>query len=265
MCWDALPCELQELILANLSLTELTRVSRTCRAIQAAFGRQMAREQKARCDLAVECFGHERIACIASLADRFLKGERVHPALDEGVIRFCSICADGTLRVNPNVGQRLTCEPADLPTEFWFWLGSPPSMSIVIKPTLAGRVSLCCNRGKKNFITVYLRRDQDVKGLALVHALLDGCLAPTFQSHGLPIHVHIRRYTDYKSVYTPQGLQAQIAPLLPFVSRYTFERKDLTGKAPTVFKEQARPWIRGLGANKEITLSVLVELMMGNG
>jgi hypothetical protein len=265
MPWCNLPHELEELIFAKLSVVESARVSRTCRAFQAAFCRQMAREQKHRCDLAVTSFGHERIACIASLADRFLKGQRMHPALDEQGVQYSSIGADGTLRVKPKVGQPLTsttrllsCKPEDLLVEFWFDYLPPPSMRIVIRPTEGGWVELRCeySAGRLGSIAVCPCGDEDVEGLALIQALLSGWLAPTSHDHYLSLCVHVQRYNANRGVYTTQGLQAQIAPLLPFASRYTFEGR--VQDAQHVFKHHARPWIRSSGANKESTLSVMV-------
>jgi hypothetical protein len=70
--WRALPYELEETILANLSLPKLARVSTTCKRFDHHFRQKLAKEQKACYDLAVARFGKERLACIAELVHGFL-------------------------------------------------------------------------------------------------------------------------------------------------------------------------------------------------
>jgi hypothetical protein len=110
-------------------VVDLARASRACRTFQAAFGRQMAEEQKARYDLADQCVGHKRILCVAELANRYLKGEPIHPALDKEGHNICQISPNAALHVDPqdslldypvSDSRPLTCEPGDVYVDVWF-------------------------------------------------------------------------------------------------------------------------------------------------
>jgi hypothetical protein len=254
-CWAELPYELEELILAKLSLTELARVSATCRTIQAVFDRQMAEAQKAHCDLAIKCFGRERIACIASLGDRYLMGQAMHAELDQAAYNsyICVISADGTLHVEPHKEQlsdlssgTLTCECTDIHVDLSFW---STSMRLAMLGAGFGRVDLHFD-WHHQWATISRGPDGDVDaGLALCHALLDGNVAPAFHDHALRVEVQL----FIVGVYDRQALQAQIAPLMPLASQFTFEDNTVAGHP--VIKAHARLESAGSGAWITITVS----------
>jgi hypothetical protein len=107
--WGSLHEDLLTGILANLSLVELARISRTCRSFKAVYGRLMVAQQKSRRDLAVKLFGRERITCLLALITYLLKWEPSPSDISEEVERNGWISADGVLHMLP---------PDDLVWEF---------------------------------------------------------------------------------------------------------------------------------------------------
>jgi hypothetical protein len=96
--WSDLPIDMVEVILNHLSWIDLAPISSTCSAFHTAFRRQLAREQKERCDLAVSLFGRGQIYRIADFIERHLEGKTLDASNPDGPNRTSSsILADGTV------------------------------------------------------------------------------------------------------------------------------------------------------------------------
>jgi hypothetical protein len=101
--WNALPEDLHELIVAKVPLVYAARAAATCKVFHATFRRLLAQELQARCKLAAECFGQQRIDYLIRLIDRMVKGyglQRLHRLATNPVYAHRWICDNGTLRDN---------------------------------------------------------------------------------------------------------------------------------------------------------------------
>jgi hypothetical protein len=266
--WSALPQELEELILDHLSLVELTRASATCRTFHAAFGRQLAHTQKARCDVAVDCIGRLRLVRITSVINSFLKGQAL--GLDMGTssipghdpIVYGCIWKDGVF------------QPAQAPLRGWVmddagrgaWFvrvrldvtadGKPfpgASLHISVRARQVTRIDLSIVRRhghEQSSISMNLDGTAGFEELGLLQALFSGEFAPNWQDAG-PLMIHVwGSFQDGK--VSQAGIEAQIAPLVPLLSQYTM-------KAPGMLKKyvaRKRPGARGVGsaANQRLCL-----------
>jgi hypothetical protein len=277
--WADLPIELEEVILARLSLPEFARVSWSSRKFQAFFNRQMAREQKARCDLAVGHFGRERILRIGNIADHYhCAGETAYPQLVEAVINRCWISADGTLHLKPQVNDPAIPasslplpEAGDLHVTIELDVArSSACMSIKVEVAEDRVIQLRVIMPSETagvYISIHPDGDDDVMGLALVQALLCGdlldpqpdlanpqCgLGPPFWDSPGPIELQILP-TDFRRVTTPAGVLALIAPLLPLTSLYEFE--DHTLEWAYNHKHHVRPRCGGSSPKSGIAVRV---------
>jgi hypothetical protein len=251
--WPALPPELEEEILAKLSVLELARVSLTCKKFHAVFSQKMPEEQKTRCDVAVAHFGRGRIACIATLVDRCLKGETVHPRLSKDDRNRCWILADGTVYVEDwwregegeDRGPR-PCEGEDLEVDILFGLARCENLileTLILEIWIEGEqvveILLC----PQVSVTIELtpESDDDVLALALVQVLLTQDLVPVFQTHDIPVNVTVGRYGTQPTCTLP-GLQGQIAPLLALASQYGFEVVARGSEPVRRHSTCLRPW-----------------------
>jgi hypothetical protein len=89
--------EVLGVILVNLPLGDVASISTTCQCFHRVYRILMSEEQQARCELAVRSFGGQRIACIAGLIDRLVKGEPLSLDLvDDNTSRFW-VSGDGVL------------------------------------------------------------------------------------------------------------------------------------------------------------------------
>jgi hypothetical protein len=86
---------------AKLPLLYAARAAATCKVFHATFRRLLAQELQARCSLAAECFGQQRIDYLIRLIDRMVKGyglRRLPRLATDPVSAHRWICEDGTLR-----------------------------------------------------------------------------------------------------------------------------------------------------------------------
>jgi hypothetical protein len=225
--WRVLPYDLEERIIDVLPSSDLARVSPTSRLFEAALTRQLEKEAKARCELALEVFGRERIACVADVIARSLKGEAGSPGEllkhkeeypwvyregkyyrpDVRDARIGKLLASGRFCMYTPSQSTLSDGGVTL---FWGW---PKYSEVNLRMSADTGVTLTLNP----------RCDEDVQGVALVQALLSGSYGPAFQAVDRTVKIHVWwRYRPGSS--TKAGQQAYIAPLLPLVSRYTLPR-----------------------------------------
>jgi hypothetical protein len=211
MGWSDLPIEMVEIILVSLTLIELARASRTCRTFQAVFSMKMAGEQKAYGELALKRFNFNRISCIAGRLDCLLKGETIYHGLAFEFPDLKCISADGTLcdwyGADYNVGD-VEMVTYRVGTFKFVDVGLPCVRCVGFRVDLLGKAVLICIRPSAN---------DDLEGVALVHALMTGRWVPHLRGCGLSIHIRIEGYKRERC--TSAGLHAQIAPLRPLASR----------------------------------------------
>jgi hypothetical protein len=226
--WNALPPELQELIVANLSLVEVTRISSTCRHFYAAFCRQLAQEQKARCDLAAGCIGHQRILRIKSLMRSFLNYDGLDPDVSRHSRVEGWIYQDGTFHAEPPIPHvpgtpkwcagdysvHVSVGPRDV-------RGMPPSMDVMVNTRHCSHVRLATNgpTAAGFEIMVNLCSDADLEELGLVQSLFSTDLGRGLQDAGVE-GMTVMGCSSPRS-FSQAGVEAQIAPLLPFLSELT--------------------------------------------
>jgi hypothetical protein len=222
--WTLLPLELGELILSKLPLPDLARTSTTCRFFQAAFLRELAEEQSARCDLAVECLGRERMTRIVALADRFLDGQPMYPDLGNDLSTTgWWICEEGKVHLGgehfhvweypltdgKKAVVRLTIQPRE----------SSADMLFVVRTGDGSSVFVCLDEERKGYIALNRFRGHR-EALAIVQALLSARLAPCLQGAFADIRLSgFLGHKDGKHNFTQAGVEALIAPLLPLVTR----------------------------------------------
>jgi hypothetical protein len=225
MVRSVLPEELEDLILSKLSLHEVARVSTTSRAFHATFNRLLAAQQKARCSLAVHHFAcSQQIMCIASLITRFLNADP-ELACRSDAVHF-RICTDGTYHVVGSSKKITRFQRQffrqDIAMPEILGSFSSNAMTLWIAAPKRRNTSVCVDRRYNLvFFSLYPCCDEDVEGLALVQTLLTWGLVSGPHSAGPQSWIKVSGYMLYKHHFTQEGLQAQIAPLLPFLSHYT--------------------------------------------
>jgi hypothetical protein len=236
--------------------------STTSRSFQAAFIAQRDKEQGARQQLALNCFGRERIACIAGLVETFLKGEALNlPGFANGSTHFW-VSVDGRMHGVDDTGPlQRGGEPmypaGEMHVDTWVVKETPPTLRILVfwgnpVPIVILAVSPCEN------ITVrtHVWRDEDVLGvaLALAQALVSGVGAPTHHDGGRPVSVLVAASFPADTGMHAR-VQLRVAPLLPLASFFRFEA--FAGCGPgCFFKEYAKSRQGGTTANPGITLCV---------
>jgi hypothetical protein len=227
--WGDLPPEMMDLILCNLSWEQLAPISSVCRAFRAAYRKQLAVEQKARCDLAAAIFGLKRISCVAGIIERFFKGEPVPLEWCTGFGPFpqCRIFKDGTVRGPTPGDDRFMVRAGDASVAATV-LAKPKSVDgaargallmSVITPCSSQFCLQICRKRHGAVICVKPRGDEDLAGVAFIQALMSLKPAPLFGDVGPHAHIRIMRKVSDGQV-TQAGLRRQIAPLLPFASQY---------------------------------------------
>jgi hypothetical protein len=231
MIWRDLPQEMQELILAKLSLVELGRASRTCRNFQDFFRSQLEFGciQETRCHLAESMFGQKWMKYLSSLIAEYIKEKTVPTGLGSDFGEFCSISADGKFHVYGALFG-LTASQSQC---FWQDAGNM-AIFILLHGTLEITVGAPApNRSQVRLdiwpkegglpgaiIRVAPRGDDDLWGLALVQALLGGPLSPSSHNGELGLTVEVKGSRKHRGTWA--GLQAQVRPLLPFATVYTY-------------------------------------------
>jgi hypothetical protein len=280
--WDALHYDMQELILAKRPLLELARISRTHTSFQAVFLAQLAREQKAHCNLIVECLGRARLARIATLISRFLKWEALEQDLDDYSIVLglemwedVSRWANGTFEP-PSMKRKIQVGSEDTVLIFRLRIkepieggnvvdvvdgvnedtpAEPTTMVVTMTASESSQIRLSVTRGNDGGrIIVLPYNDEDLLGVALMQALLSGDWGPNLVESGL---VAIRIFArSYLADYSHGGLEAQILLLLPFASAYhRFNGGPLVEGLPVV-RERVRFRDVGKTATKGVTIQL---------
>jgi hypothetical protein len=214
-------------ILANLSLIGLARISRTCRSFNAVYRRLLAKEQKARHNLANSSCGRERVMGMIWFTTHLLKEEVAEAQFfRKSWGSAWRVCADGTLHgpIRPTSVRQSPREPGDILVWPYLIPGPPAIGSVYVE---AGNcrfgqffMKFGCN-GKGVTIFVTPASDDDLVFVAIVHAMLSKGLASFVYEAGSRVEIRIRGPINPTNRGTPAGLKAQIAPLLPFASRYT--------------------------------------------
>jgi hypothetical protein len=220
MGWDALPLELEEQILSNLSLAELALLSSTRKVFLAPFRKELAEQQKALCEEAYELFGDECLKRLADLCRCFLTGDTIQMTRLGG-IRFMFLGKSGSdgLRIRLYGSSGLIWPMRILNEERW---------QISFDPVL-GRTG--CS------------------WVPVVQVLLSGVPLPFLDGQTVRI-----RFSCLQPPLTLVEVKAQIAPLLPLVAHCTCEGVGLGGSI--TIKERRQAGQVGSGANQGITLFI---------
>jgi hypothetical protein len=215
--WSDLPVEMKELILNHLSWIDLARISSTCSTFHTAFRRQLAREQKRRCDLAFLCFGRGQIYRIADFIERYLEGKSLDASNpDEPNRTSSSILADGTVVGPP---QMHLFPRAYKSTNASVKVGLT-KMNIKMTAPSGSLISIfTCKESGESIARVYPIGNEDIAGVAFLQALLCEGLAPLSSGAGPHLEICVMRDVSDANI-TQAGLRMQIAPLLPFGSLY---------------------------------------------
>jgi hypothetical protein len=218
MNWSYLPEELIPVILANLSLFELARISCTCRGFKAVYGRLMAAEQKSRRDLAVKSFGGKRIACLLALITHLL-GREI-PGADSGKEGR----KEGWISEDGELQDLRPCDfSRNLVISFSLYLNCSPDRTTVVlviphKSQWPGLlVDISCDRNNVS-LRLSPASDGDLEMVAVVQALLSDGLAEFIRNSKKGAEIRVLMGSKR---CTRAGLKAQIFPLLPFASSFT--------------------------------------------
>jgi hypothetical protein len=227
-----LPDHLQELILMDLSFTELARVFTTCHVFKNAFVRKVAELQKARCDLAVKSFGRERVATIGALMGRFVKGETVDSVLVMNATNHCHISGDGTLHLRGPATAQVHESGGDIQVSVCVHDTSQcasPCMSMKVEAPNHSMVYVSMMQDREVVsIRVNPSSEDDFEGVALVQALLSGALAQALRDAGLSCDIYVHWCLSNR--WTPAGFRGQIRPILPLASHYTINNQWWWGR-----------------------------------
>jgi hypothetical protein len=218
MSWEALPIEMEEKILFNLSLAELAAVSSTCMTFLEVFQKQLAAQQKTLCDSAVDWFGLERIRGFATLADRFINDKILNFNLAATIDIFGA--------------QHFTADT--LYINFHAWSGDPVQTQIV--------------RSQEMQLMLYPTSPEDLGWVSVLLALLSGMVPSSFQDGTRAVRIVLLPHLQI----TPADVIAHLAPVLPLVAVCT-SRCSPTGPRMMI-KERMQGGEGGLGANKGIAL-----------
>ncbi len=228
-----MPIEIIEVILTTLTLLELARVSATCRTFQALYRRRLVGERKARKELATTFFGGDQITRLIAFIVQVLEGASLD--LDRGVVdkklnplwcppngphygRLARNNVPGQTSIGPNE-IRLDIRPK-------FPGVTVDSIAVYVGDSQWSQLDLLIRRnGMGVWLRVRPNGDNELEGVGLVQAILDGGLAQYVQDGGKWVRVEIEglvRYQDSESI-SRLGMKTQIAPLLAAGSRYTSE------------------------------------------
>jgi hypothetical protein len=240
--WSSLPDDTVEVILSYLSLVELMCIFMTCRRFYAAYRRKLSVEHKSLSALGENAWGRARIKSIATLVAHFLEGKRLHQDFPNCEWNPYFVLADGVLHGDPSLGDHgwgflppfealfnapgvrligvsLAC--------LWSPYGGsydhdPPLDNLLIRPLneLSATLTMVVSRiSKEVTIEVLSVSEAGLEGVALLLALLSGGMAQWICDTGHHGVILIRPSLD-ADYFPAAGLHAQMAPLLPFASRY---------------------------------------------
>jgi hypothetical protein len=235
MDWRALPQDLEEAILTNLSLVELARVSRTKSFFLTIFHKRRAQGQKALRELAAERFGSARITRIITLVERFYKRQLLDPCLADSPTKTrCWIYEDGNCRKERpepewSSGRYLRHIATEVEVEP-FGGGADAGIQIRILTQSWSQVTLLLSHNFRADIFVYPRSNKDFRGLGLLQALLSEGLARIIVDAGQRMFIHITG-SNMGFWFTQEGLKSMIAPLVPFAPPFSLAGAAWAGGA----------------------------------
>jgi hypothetical protein len=211
-------------ILANVSLFQLVRASRTCRSFREIYSRAMAAEQTARHDLVISAFGRQRITTIIDFILHLVNFGRSSPMYPE----VYSISQDGVLHgSNPSelVNQMLRgVNEMSLATHPHSFMESRTAHVVsVIWPGLFFSVEIPLDLSGITMVVNLVSLD-NAEGLVLglAQVMLSKGLGKVICDAGKYCEVRVKQMHLGIEPGPPvlATLQAQVTPLLPFASRY---------------------------------------------
>jgi hypothetical protein len=243
MVWRALPDDMVEVILGNLRIDELARISTTCSEFKAASGRRMAVQQKARFDQAVKACGAQRIACLIALIAHLLHGYCLNAHFSAHKWSFCRITAGGVL-TGPGprtlAGQAMGAEGDFRISISLNWHDDWVALFFVETQEWGqSHLTVRISRDRRQVrISVAPTHDEDYQAVSLVQAMLSEGLAQFAHEAGKVVDISMKRSPTTSSC-TQEGFKAQIISLLPYASLYTpgdlhmaVERMQVGGLGP---------------------------------
>jgi hypothetical protein len=175
----SLPFDMLEVIFTAFTLLELARMGATCRTFRAFYRSRLAAEQKVRKELATTFLGVDQITCLIKLIVKLLQGAPLDPdVVDKKLNPWFYSNSMPTHRRPVVVGKNY----------------APNEMSVQIQPDYHPRtidrvhvevvhggryaLELLVRRDRKGIsLLLHPTSDQNIEGVALVHALLEGGLA----------------------------------------------------------------------------------------
>ncbi len=216
MDWNTLPEEMEELILMNLPLVALQRVSSTRKIFEAAFRKKLALEQKACCNRAAVVFGPARIKRLAELIDSFVKGETLEAYLANITpSSLYRIREDGTChKERPTF--RLPSDGAVHNVGMWVQVKSCGFHMWMFAPSRS-HMDLHVLGDAMNHSFIFPSNADRDEGVALLQALSNEGLVQGLHDAGQQLTISICRPL-VTSEFTIERYQALIAPVLPLIS-----------------------------------------------
>jgi hypothetical protein len=221
MSGSCLPANMVEVILGNLSLLELARVSSTCRAFHALYRKQLAAIREACTALSNKSFSQKQILRLGDVITRFLKAEAWGLDFIDHDTNFYQISAEGVIS-HVLQSPQMTAEARDafvspsINQPLYFACFGPDTLSV--RGRNASRLLMRIHRTQRGHaINIFPKNDEDLEGVALAQALLGGGLAKYIREsrQGANLSMH----SGWGGA-TRAGLKRQIATLVLFSSRY---------------------------------------------
>jgi hypothetical protein len=186
------------------------------------FPKTLAQEKEARCNLAAERFGRERISCLglSGLIDQMIKGETLAPYFaSNSTFSRRWISKDGTFLDNEpplyqRSDQKLQLADAVVEVTVLRFGTSPFSMLIKVYAGTRTQMQMGIRRGQRAIFLAPFS-DDDLDGVALVQALLSRGLSQALHDAEQAVDITVQGDFNPPDV-TWAGLMAQIAPILPY-------------------------------------------------
>jgi hypothetical protein len=229
-CWEHLPYDLVERILANFSVHELAQVCPACSTIRAVCRRRIAQEHKRRCELAETVLGRELLLYLALIIDRYLRGEPLEVEADAEDNRAKWLLVEETRvvdRILRSTRSQRVYQAGNLFVEVS--VSTLGNRLLFRVPTLGGlllRIEIRACRAEQFSLSVVDIGNGEAfglaEGMAFLQVLLGGVLAPVLMEIGLPSHVRIVKYV-FANRLTQEELQGtHFASLVPGPPHTTF-------------------------------------------
>jgi hypothetical protein len=221
MAWTALPNDMVEVVLGNLSAVELAGMSATCTSVNGLSRRLMDAQWKAQCDEAIVSCGRARIACIVALIAHYLQGNWLTCYFSAWEWTCAWVSADGMMHgpAPHNQVTRRMSEDGDFRLSLCVDLDDSSVILFVEARHSAGsyiKVQTSPDR-KQVSIDVVTTRDADFHVVALVQAMLSEGLAQLVRHAGKLVVISIRGKANTHGV-TQRGIKSLISPLMPFAT-----------------------------------------------